>query len=155
MITNIDENLGTLVQKLDEWGVSENTLLVYMTDDGSAAGWRIYNGGMKGGKGTVNQGGARVPLFMRLPGRIKAGIDVDRLTRHYHIDKDPGETTNVIDANPEVAAEMLKAYEGLWKIVRPTMVNEDTTLATGKPFVEQYNKQKATVGIPEWVPPEI
>jgi arylsulfatase A-like enzyme len=243
MITNIDENLGILMQKLDEWGLTENTLLIFMTDNGSAAGSGIYNAGMKGGKGSVNEGGARVPLFMRLPGRTKAGVDVDRLTRHYdmfptlaeiagakipakveldgrslvslinnpqakwdkrytcfhkgrwnkngapgrwgtgdcnpdsyklknfavrsekwrlvgteslyNIDKDPGEQTNVIAANPEVATEMLKAYEAWWKEVRPLMVNEDAPLDTGKPFVEQFKKQKSANGIPEWMPPEI
>ncbi len=82
MIVNIDENMGRLMAKLDEWGMADDTLLIFMTDNGSAKGSRIYNAGMKGGKGSVNQGGARVPLFMRLPGRIKAGVDVDRLTRH-------------------------------------------------------------------------
>jgi len=82
MIVNIDENMGRLMAKLDEWGMADDTLLIYMTDNGSAKGSRIYNAGMKGGKGSVNQGGARVPLFMRLPGQIEAGRDIDRLTRH-------------------------------------------------------------------------
>ena len=82
MIANIDDNMGRLMAKLDDWGMAENTLLIFMTDNGSAKGSRIYNAGMKGGKGSVNQGGARVPLFMRLPGKIKAGVDVDRLARH-------------------------------------------------------------------------
>ncbi len=82
MIVNIDDNMGRLMAKLDEWDMADDTLLIYMTDNGSAKGSRIYNAGMKGGKGSVNQGGARVPLFMRLPGRIKAGRDIDRLARH-------------------------------------------------------------------------
>jgi arylsulfatase A-like enzyme len=82
MIVNIDDNMGRLMAKLDEWGMADNTLLIFMTDNGSAKGSRIYNAGMKGGKGSVNQGGARVPLFLRLPGKIKPGIDVDKLTRH-------------------------------------------------------------------------
>jgi len=85
MIVNIDENMGRLMAKLDEWGMAENTLLIFMTDNGSAKGSRIYNAGMKGGKGSVNQGGARVPLFLRLPGRIKPGVDVDRLARHVDL----------------------------------------------------------------------
>jgi arylsulfatase len=40
---------------------------------------------MKGKKGSINEGGSRVPLFLRLPGRIKAGADVDRMARHYDI----------------------------------------------------------------------
>ena len=83
MITNIDDNMGVLMQKLDAWNLSDNTLLIFMTDNGSSIG--TYNYGLKGKKGWVNEGGTRVPLFFRLPGKIKAGVDVDRLTRHYDL----------------------------------------------------------------------
>ena len=83
MITNIDENMGLLMKKVDEWGLADNTLLIFMTDNGSARGSRVYNAGMRGAKGSNHEGGARVPLFMRLPNKIKAGVDVDRLARHY------------------------------------------------------------------------
>ena len=83
MITNIDDNMGILMEKLDAWGMADNTLLIFMTDNGSSIG--TFNYGMKGKKGSVNEGGTRVPLFFRLPGKIKAGVDVDRLTRHYDL----------------------------------------------------------------------
>lgn len=85
MIVNIDENMGRLMAKLEEWDIADNTLLIFMTDNGSAKGSRIFNAGMKGAKGSVNEGGSRVPLFMRLPSAIKAGVDVDRLARHIDI----------------------------------------------------------------------
>lgn len=85
MITNIDENMGLLMKKLGDWGIANNTLLIFMSDNGTSGGLDVYNYGMKGKKGTLNEGGARVPLFLRLPGKIKAGVDVDRLTRHYDI----------------------------------------------------------------------
>ena len=81
MITNIDENMGLLMKKLDEWDLANDTLLIFMTDNGSSGG--TFNYGMKGKKGSVNEGGCRVPLFFRLPGKIKPGIDVNRLARHY------------------------------------------------------------------------
>lgn len=83
MIVNIDENVGLLMRKLDEWGLADNTVLIFMTDNGSSAG--TYNAGMKGKKGSVNEGGSRVPLFIRWPGKAKPGVDVDRLTRHYDL----------------------------------------------------------------------
>ena len=83
MITNIDENMGLLMKKLDQWSLSENTLLIFMTDNGSARG--TFNYGMKGKKGSVNEGGSRVPLFLRFPNRIKPGLDIDRITRHYDL----------------------------------------------------------------------
>jgi arylsulfatase A-like enzyme len=83
MIANIDENMGVLMKKLDEWNLADNTLLIFMTDNGSAAG--TYNYKMKGKKGSPNEGGSRVPLFLRLPGRIEPGVDVARLTRHVDL----------------------------------------------------------------------
>ena len=85
MIVNIDENMGLLMQKLDAWNLSDNTLLIYMTDNGSARGATVFNAGMKGAKGSPHQGGSRVPLFMRLPGFTKPGVDIDRLARHYDL----------------------------------------------------------------------
>jgi len=239
MIVNIDENMGLLMKKLDEWDLARDTLLIFMTDNGTAAGGRIYNAGMKGFKNSADRGGSRVPLFLRWPDRIKAGVDVDRLTRHYDIfptlaelagatlsedlgldgrsllplikdpkakwadrytifhkgrwgkkgagrwakgncdpDKakyegfavrneqwrlvgknalydikdDPGQKKNVAQANPKVVEEMLAAYDKWWAEVRPLMVNEDAPLNTGKPFIEQFKKQKEEKGIPDWKP---
>ena len=240
MIVNLDENMGLLMEKLDEWNLTENTLVIFMTDNGSSAG--TYNSSMKGMKGSLNEGGSRVPLFMRLPGKIKPGVEVERITRHYDlfptlaeiagasipkgldldgrsllplietpeapwedrylifhkgrwnkkgapgrwgkgdtnpdnykfrgfavrneqyrlvggwlydIEKDPSENNNIKSEFPEVADEMRKAYEAWWGEVRPLMVNEDARLDVGKPFVEQFNKQKAAGGIPNWIPPKI
>ncbi|MEM7013987.1 MAG: arylsulfatase [Verrucomicrobiota bacterium] len=85
MITNIDDNVGLTMEKLDEWGIADNTLLVFTTDNGSAKGSRIFNAGMKGGKGSVTEGGCRVPLFFRLPGKAKADHDLGQLARHIDI----------------------------------------------------------------------
>ena len=83
MITNFDDNMGILMKKLDEWKLMDNTLLIFMTDNGTARG--TYNFNMKGKKGSVNEGGSRVPFFVRLPGKVKAGVDIDKLTRHIDI----------------------------------------------------------------------
>ena len=83
MISNIDDNIGLVMKKLDEWGVADNTLLIFTTDNGTALGSKIFNAGMKGKKGSPHEGGSKVPLFMRLPGKIKAGVDVDKMARHY------------------------------------------------------------------------
>jgi len=67
MIANIDENLGRLEEFLKETGLRENTLLVFLTDNGSTFGPRYFNAGMKGGKVTLWEGGHRVPCFIRWP----------------------------------------------------------------------------------------
>ncbi|MFC2156490.1 arylsulfatase [Acidobacteriota bacterium] len=85
MIENIDDNVGILVNKLKEWGLEDNTLLIFMTDNGTAAGHGIHTAGMRGNKGTPWEGGTRVPAFFRWKERIPEGVDVDRLTAHIDI----------------------------------------------------------------------
>ncbi|WP_411827826.1 arylsulfatase [Luteolibacter sp. AS25] len=85
MITNIDDNVGLIVEKLEEWGIEDNTLLIFMTDNGSSKGAKFYNAGMKGAKVSVHEGGSRVPFFMRLPGTTEAGRDIDKLARHIDV----------------------------------------------------------------------
>ncbi len=85
MITNIDENLGRLFAKLDELGLRENTLIMFVTDNGGGSPRSWYNGGMRGGKCTQYEGGLRVPLLIRWPERIKPGQEVDQFTAHIDI----------------------------------------------------------------------
>ncbi len=81
MITNIDENVGRLLGRLKEGGLERDTLVIFMTDNGSATGSRTFSAGMRGHKGTPYQGGTRVPAFFRWPGTLKPA-DVDKLTAH-------------------------------------------------------------------------
>ncbi|MEX0330042.1 MAG: arylsulfatase [Puniceicoccaceae bacterium] len=85
MIHNIDDNMGLLMRKLAEWDLEDNTLLIFMTDNGTARGGKYFNAGMKGNKGSVNEGGSRVPLFMNWKGKIKPGTDLEWMTRHYDL----------------------------------------------------------------------
>lgn len=85
MITNIDDNFGKLLGKLKEWKIEQNTLVIFMTDNGGTAGVQVFNAGMHGAKGTPYRGGTRVPALWRWPARFKGGVDVDRLTAHVDI----------------------------------------------------------------------
>ncbi|HKK63368.1 MAG TPA: arylsulfatase [Bacteroidales bacterium] len=86
MITNIDDNFRLLEQKLDELGLTENTILVFTTDNGTARGRDVFNAGLRGGKGSEYDGGHRVPLFIRWPdGGITGGRDIDELVAHYDL----------------------------------------------------------------------
>jgi arylsulfatase len=89
MVENIDDNLGQLMSKIEECGIADNTVLIFMSDNGKTGGSRsngkAYNAGMKGYKGSVNEGGTRVPFFIRWPGKIKAGRVVDAMQNHYDI----------------------------------------------------------------------
>jgi arylsulfatase A-like enzyme len=81
MLHNIDQNLGKLLAKLDELGLTKNTLVVFMNDNGGTAGVKVFNAGMRAQKGTPWLGGTRASSFWRWPGRI-APRDVDALTAH-------------------------------------------------------------------------
>ncbi|WP_406694916.1 arylsulfatase [Singulisphaera sp. Ch08] len=85
MIENIDDNFGTLIAKLKAWGIENNTLVIFMTDNGGTAGTRTYNAGMRGNKGSPYQGGTRVPSFWRWPSGFKGDAEVDALAAHIDI----------------------------------------------------------------------
>jgi arylsulfatase len=78
MITNIDDNMGILMQKLKDWDLEKNTVVLFLCDNGHPI-TGIYNAGMRGAKVTPYQGGTRVPLFWRWPGVLKPGVDVTQL----------------------------------------------------------------------------
>ena len=59
MLHNIDQNIGRLLARLDEWGIAKNTLVVFMNDNGGTAGMSVFNAGMHGAKGTAWLGGTR------------------------------------------------------------------------------------------------
>ncbi len=86
MITNLDENVGRLVSQLDQLNLSHDTILIFMTDNGSVMGERAFNAGMRGGKGSNYEGGHRLPFFIRWPkAGMTGGRDVDRLTAHIDV----------------------------------------------------------------------
>jgi arylsulfatase A-like enzyme len=87
MIENVDTNFGKMLAKLKEWGIEDNTLVIYLgSDNGGTAGLKIFNAGLKGSKGTAYQGGTRTPAFFRWPaGGIPAGAECHALTAHLDL----------------------------------------------------------------------
>lgn len=84
MISNIDENVGKLLAHVRELGLETNTLVIFMTDNGSTH-TRLFSAGMRGGKNSPYQGGTRVPSFWRWPGTLPSGVDVPALTAHIDV----------------------------------------------------------------------
>lgn len=68
MCENIDWNVGRVLDKLEQLKLADKTIVVYFSDNGPNT-WR-WNGGMKGRKGSTDEGGVRVPCFVRWPGHI-------------------------------------------------------------------------------------
>lgn len=83
MVENIDDNVGRLLAALEAHGVADNTVVIFLTDNGPNSD--RFNGNMRGSKGDVHEGGVRVPLFVRWPGRIEAGLEVQELSAHIDL----------------------------------------------------------------------
>jgi len=83
MIENLDRNVGRMLQKLDQLGLAGNTIVLFTTDNGPNTA--RYNGGMRGGKGSVFEGGLRVPCFLRWPDKLKAGSRITQITQHVDV----------------------------------------------------------------------
>ncbi len=77
MMENIDWNVGRVLAKLKELHLDRDTIVLYFSDNGPNS-WR-WNGGMKGHKGQVDEGGVRSALFMRWPGRIAGGRAIPQI----------------------------------------------------------------------------
>ena len=96
MITNLDHNLGLLREKLAALQLADNTIFIFLTDNGTSAGvarqalekgdYRGFSAGMRGVKSTVYEGGHRVPFFIHWPaGGVQGGEDRAQLTAHLDV----------------------------------------------------------------------
>ncbi|NBR04919.1 MAG: N-acetylgalactosamine 6-sulfate sulfatase [Planctomycetes bacterium] len=77
MCENIDANVGKVLSKIEKLGVKENTIVLYFSDNGPNS-FR-FNGGMKGRKGSTDEGGVRSPCFISWPGKLPAGKTVTQI----------------------------------------------------------------------------
>lgn len=74
MVENIDYNVGRIMAKIRQLDLEDNTIVVYLSDNGPNS-WR-WNGGMRGRKGSTNEGGVRAPFFIQWKNSIPAGKSV-------------------------------------------------------------------------------
>ena len=84
MVENVDDNIGRIFQTLETLSLSENTIVLFLTDNGPNTPDR-YNAGMKGHKTHVDEGGIRVPLFVKWPGNIEPGTVVNEIAAHIDL----------------------------------------------------------------------
>jgi arylsulfatase A-like enzyme len=83
MIENIDTNFARLLKALDEKKAAADTLVIFLTDNGP--GGVRFNGGLRNRKGTVYEGGIRVPCYLRWPAGVKGGRSVDDPLAHIDV----------------------------------------------------------------------
>lgn len=112
-MTEMDGMVGQLLQKLDDLGIAENTIVVWTTDNGAEV-FSWPDGGttpFKGEKNTNWEGGYRVPCMMRWPGVIKPGTEINHITSH----EDFVPTLVAAAGEPDVTAKLLNGYEAAGK----------------------------------------
>ncbi|OVE79678.1 hypothetical protein BVY01_01750 [bacterium I07] len=95
MVTNIDENMGRLISHVEQLGLEKNTIMIFLTDNGSAEGLKTgklgyvnqgFSAGQRGKKGSEYDGGHRVPFFIYWPeGGIQGGKDVKPIAAHIDV----------------------------------------------------------------------
>jgi len=83
MVTNVDRNVGRLQEKLESLGIADNTIVIFMVDNGPNT--RRYVAGFNGNKSTVWEGGIRAPFFVQWPARLKAGHVSDIPSAHIDV----------------------------------------------------------------------
>ncbi|MDX1285576.1 MAG: sulfatase-like hydrolase/transferase, partial [Draconibacterium sp.] len=114
MCENIDWNVGRIMQKVEESGLSEKTIIIYLSDNGPNT-WR-WNDGMKGKKGSTDEGGVRSPLIMKWEGSFKAGKNIPQIASILDLFPTLIDITK-IDFEPQ------KALDG--KSLKPLLLEEN------------------------------
>jgi len=125
---NIDWNVGRLLDKLDQLGIAEDTIVFYFGDNGPNG--ERWNGGMKGTKGSTDEGGVRVPGLMRWPKHIQPGMVIE-------------EIAGGIDLLPTLAdmacVEMVSEKPLDGRSLKPLLINEAADWSDRMIFTHQRN----------------
>ncbi|MGB0595257.1 MAG: arylsulfatase [Rubripirellula sp.] len=137
MIENIDDNFGRLMKKLDEWNAWENTLVIFMTDNGQAGrnaklngkGVKLFTTGFKTGKGSPYEGGTHVPAFWRWKGVLGEGVDINELCAHIDLYK------TICDVAGVSIPDGIQAIDG--RTMLPLLENSKADLPDRYLFVHQ------------------
>jgi arylsulfatase A-like enzyme len=83
MVENVDDNVARVLGRLDELKLRDNTIVIFMTDNGPNGA--RFNGGMRGTKGSLHEGGSRVPFFLRWPARFKEARLIKQIAAHLDV----------------------------------------------------------------------
>ena len=78
LMTQMDDSIGQIMSQIKSLGQEGNTIFVFASDNGGSGA--SHNGPLRGGKGTMWEGGLRVPLIVRWPGRVRQGAVIDAFT---------------------------------------------------------------------------
>jgi arylsulfatase A-like enzyme len=129
---NIDWNVGRLLSRLDQLKLTKNTIVIYFSDNGPNG--HRWNGGMKGIKGTTDEGGVRSPLIMQWPGKLKGGIQIKTIA-------------SVMDLLPTLAdlanipLDSKKPLDG--KSLKPFLLGQPNSYDADRMIVNYWNNQSS------------
>lgn len=83
MVENIDDNVSRVLNQINTLELEQNTVVIFFTDNGPNG--HRFNGGMKGIKGHVDEGGIRVPFYLSFPGRFTSAKSIKTPVAHIDI----------------------------------------------------------------------
>ncbi|MEZ4849332.1 MAG: sulfatase-like hydrolase/transferase [Bacteroidia bacterium] len=83
MVENVDQNVGKLFTHLDQLGITENTLVIFMVDNGPNTMRYVMD--LRGMKTNVHEGGIRSPFYAHWPSVLKAGTTSDKIAAHIDL----------------------------------------------------------------------
>jgi arylsulfatase A-like enzyme len=132
MIENIDDNIGRISRTISELGIDDNTILVFLTDNGPNTAER-YNGGMLGHKAQVDEGGERVPFFIRWKDKIPSRLISSQISAHIDILPTLADLCNIsLPENLNIDGVSLKNY----------LLNEEEPFSERMIFSHRYHGRK-------------
>jgi arylsulfatase A-like enzyme len=129
---NIDWNVGRLLSQLDQLKLTKNTIVIYFSDNGPNG--HRWNDGMKGIKGTTDEGGVRSPLIMQWPGKLKGGTQIKTIA-------------SVMDLMPTLAdlanipMDSKKPLDG--KSLKLLLLGQPNSYAADRMIVNYWNNQSS------------
>jgi len=151
MVKSMDDGIGKVLDTLERLGLSENTLVIFTSDNGGDPGYGGNNGGYRGRKWDLYEGGIRIPCVMRFPGVIKPGTESSYPGSHLDFYKtfssmarcaETGAHTEGINLMPVIrdnrsklpervlywdCGEMLAVRKGEWKYLKQKETTEQST----------------------------
>ncbi|GJM64367.1 arylsulfatase [Persicobacter diffluens] len=113
LVEYLDGQVGTLTQKLEQLGIADNTIIIFTSDNGPLATTHIdSNGPLKGGKRDMYEGGLRIPLIVKWPGKIKEGIQSNHASAFWDFLPTLCEIAGVQDYQPNDGISFLPTLLG-------------------------------------------
>jgi arylsulfatase A-like enzyme len=140
-ITGIDRNVGRLRSALRELNAAENTLLCYCSDNGGAAGPRS-TGNLRGSKGTLWEGGLRVPGLIEWPSRIRSPAVVDLPCSTLDL------YPTILAATGVAAKSQIEPLDGVSLL--PLLEGRMETRGKAIPFVAMINTEDSHAALLDW-----